>query len=179
MMPRSRITDGPHEAAISIRPSQGEGRFLAIMFSAWTLLILCFLAFTFRHESGETVSILLRIAVASGLLLSGISWIQDLSKGPTLIRLEPEYIVITRKLFGLSWTRTMNSRHVSNLRSHYRYTCELGASIIPGVVIDYLGKERCLIGDLSEEEAEYLVDRIKRYYQNLNMYLQADSIGNR
>jgi hypothetical protein len=105
--------------------------------------------------------------------MSGLSWVQDLSKGPTLVCLEPEYIVVTRKLFGLSRTRTMNSRYVSNLRAHYLVSCELGASIVPGVVIDYLGRERCLIGDLSKEEAEYLVDQIKRYYQDLDTHLQA------
>ncbi|SRR5579871_3024776 len=172
MMPRSHITNGPRGMELLVPPLKGESRFLVVVFSAWMLVILCFFAFAFRHAPVEVRSILYSIAVVTWLVMCGFCWLQDLSKAPTRICLEPECIVVTSKRFGFNRTRTMNSRFVSNLRAHYLHNGgEFADSIVPGIAINYRGREHRLICDISEEEAGYLVNEIKKYYQNLNISL--------
>ena len=146
--------------------------FLAIDFVLAGFMVFIFLI---AHAPRDFLLFLILNGVGVGLLIVGFAWIYELCRWPTLICLEADYIVVTRGRCGLSRMRTMNSRNVSNLRASYYYDAgELGGMIAPGVVVDYLGRERRLVDDLAKEEAEYLVDQIKSYYQNLNINLQAE-----
>jgi hypothetical protein len=171
---RSTIIERPDGMQITIPIARGAAWLFGSLgvLSALTLGMILWGVYTNSQVSKPSDLVFMLIMVAWFAL--GIVGLLCALGGRTVLSLKPNCLVVKREVFGLGWTRRLDASDLFNLRAYRELKNDDDTYTVPGVLADCRGKT-CRIsgsmfgGNLSLDEAEYLVHQIAQRYPSVNV----------